>query len=291
MVITEPYFEDRDAVRETLATLHDAPSFMPASVIYNTFHQIITTSIIISTIYLIVTLLLRPHRKNEKDGEYYHLSFLATNFMVNSCLAVLGIYHMIYTLPDFSSVDETQRIIGYDHYLFFGIIQIGFNIWGLLVGYFIVNERPSMLAHHVAAMFVASTSVFFTNGFRYYAPFFLGAIEMSSVPLALINLFKRNKEWTKRHCQTFSTIVKLVFAASFLILRVYLWNPRMYDVLQISSLLVSTCDSYLCCFVVGGFAMCGVFLSIMQYYWSFLIVKGLIAIVTGGTSQKKKKTN
>lgn len=280
MIFLGPHFEDREAVREELASLHDEPSFMSPDVVHDTFLLIIDTVVIISSIHYILTTLLRPYSTKEKDDEHHHLAYLTTNFLVNLVLGVFGLYHMIFTVPDISSLTEVERVAGFDQYLFFGIIQIGFNLWGLVIGIFVVHERPSMVAHHVAAMSVASMSVFFNAGFRYFTPFFFGAIEISSVPLALINFFKRNKEWTKQNYPTVSTVVKLVFAVSFIILRVYLWTPLMYDVLQLASLLVSTCDSISCQFVVGGFWTCGVFLTILQYFWSFLIVKGLISFAT-----------
>lgn len=263
---------------------------MPSTKLNESYYMILQASIVIASIHLILLSLLKQYQQNGKDRqESYQLSYLATNFTINLCLGVMGIYHMTYTLPNTSSVDETQRITGFDHYMTFGVIQIGYNLWALPVGYFLVSEGKAMLTHHIAAIFVASMSVFFTNGFRYYAPFFLGAIEISSVPLAVINYLKRNKEWTQKHCPLFFNVIKLVFAVLFISLRVFLWNPRMYDVLQLASVLFSTCDSSLCSVVVGGFWSCGVFLTILQCFWSFLIVKGVLSIFFGDKKPKKKE--
>jgi hypothetical protein len=46
-----------------------------------------------------------------------------------------------------------------------------------------------MLMHHVTVIVVASMTLLMTNGFRYWIPYFFGIMEISSIPLAIMNTF------------------------------------------------------------------------------------------------------
>jgi hypothetical protein len=56
-------------------------------------------------------------------------------------------------------------------------------------------RQPAMLLHHVLMFFTAAVALGFLSGGRpllaYYAPFFFGAVELSSLPVRLIDSANR----------------------------------------------------------------------------------------------------
>ena len=127
-------------------------------------------------------------------------TYQLTNFTVNLVLGVLGTYEYLFTLPSKPILDD--YIVGSFHMYPLVALQIGFQLWALPVG-MLVRETPEMMAHHVSAILVSCMAGFLTFGFRFWAPFFFGMIELSSVPLAIMNTFKDNPEWMKKHPQLY----------------------------------------------------------------------------------------
>lgn len=224
------------------------------------------------------------HRK-----DFRKIAYQITNLTVNAFLGIYGLYHYAFSVPPINSVPITDRIAGFPEFSTFGALQVGYNVWALPIGFFFMNEAPAMMAHHCAVICVGSISCFCGNGFRYHAPFFFGAIEISSVPLAIMNFCKDNKALTDRHCPKVARVVKPVFAFIFLIVRVILWTPLIADVLRISGLLGMACDTVGCRVGIGSFWLSAFFLTLLQFYWAFAIVQAIIKIIKGDDGRDKKK--
>ena len=89
-----------------------------------------------------------------------------------------------------------------------------------------VNE-PSLrkaehLAHHICTLLTAG----FLGGasvggpyFNYYSPFFFGFVEISSVPLAFVDLFRQLPKLADRYAGL-NEVLRTTFAVTFLITRV-----------------------------------------------------------------------
>ena len=219
------------------------------------------------------------------------IAYQMTNLCVNLCLGLYGIYHYNATVPRMSSLPVTHRIVGFHQYNTFAWTQIGYNLWSLPVGYFLVGESKAMLGHHVATICVSLISALSTFGFRYYTPFFFGLIEISSVPLSIMNFCKKNKEWTKKHCPFLGEIIRPIFAIMFLTTRVFMWTPNIYDVLRSSFMLLLSSSSFLTKLVLGLFIVCVAFLTSLQYYWGWLITKGILKLLEGLKVKKVKEVN
>lgn len=209
------------------------------------------------------------------------VSYQFTNLCVNLCLGLYGIYHYNCTLPDMSELPITTRIIGFSDYNTFGLLQIAYNLWALPVGYFLVKESTAMLCHHIATMIVSSFSVMCTYGFRYHQVFFFGLIEISSVPLAIMNYCKNNNEWSKKHCPRLAELIRPIFAASFLTVRVFMWSPNMYDVLRSSLLVLWNTHTVSNQVNLIIFIFAALFLTLLQYYWGILVVKNIVKVLSG----------
>lgn len=228
-------------------------------------------------------------RKNQqlfKKGAYQF-----TNMSVNLFLGLYGIYHYYASVPQMHLVPITERIRGFPEFAIFGALQTGYNLWSLPIG-FVMKEPMAMVGHHIAVLCVGSLSCFSVHGFRYHAPFFFGVIEISSVPLSIMNFCKDNKDMKLKigknskgdfPLEKLGGIIRPIFAITFLLVRVILWSPQILDVLRISGLLGYTCPSgdYVCRTALGSFWLSALFLTLLQFFWGSLVVKGILNAVMG----------
>ena len=223
--------------------------------------------------------------KKDKEGASkaaWKASYQLTNLLVNLCLGTLGIYYEL----SGSRVDHSieNKIIGYSDIRYFAIIQIGYQLWALPIGILFVGETTSMIIHHVAVICVASTSTFLTCGFRYYIPFFYGVIEISSVPLSVMNAFKNNPDWIKKYPGIYGK-VRLLFGVTFLLVRVVLWTPFYWDFIVLAMMLLrSSVGSTK--IILALFNFSSIVLTMLQYFWA---TKILSAMMKGGPKKNGKK--
>jgi hypothetical protein len=223
----------------------------------------------------------------------HKLCYQITNLSVNAFLGILGLYYQLKHVPPYSSMKVSDTIVGHGHFAVFAAVQIGYQLWSLPVGIFHVNESPAMLLHHGAVIMVATMSALFTSGFRYWTPFFYGIIELSSVPLALMNMFKDRRDWIQRFPQWY-TAIRLVFCGTFLSVRVMWFVPRKMLYLRDHYLLWSFAfrdETRPTTYVVfmAGVWLSSVFLLGLQLHWGALIVRGLVKLVSPGNSSSSKK--
>lgn len=178
--------------------------------------------------------------------EVQKAAYQFTNMLVNMTLGISGLY-TLYTAPDTFALifpsnepDLLQRITGYGHLTHFFAYQLGYNLWALPVGVLIVDENPFMILHHISVLSSSILACYTNIGYAIYAAYIFGMAELSSVPLAVMNLLKDRREWTKKNFATGFAIVKVWFASSFLILRVGLPTPMIMDLLRSSFLVLAT---------------------------------------------------
>jgi hypothetical protein len=160
---------------------------------------------------------------------------------------------------------------------------------------------PFMLAHHVGMFFVAYTM---SGGFcrdgnmigYYYAPFYFGVIEFSSIPLTYVNVFHPKvvhyHEWsTREHSDgRMASLQRLVkktngmarvsFAASFLALR-GLYFPYVSFRFCLPDLIAAYKDPpdgvpmWTGYFLMSSIAL----FSCLQFYWGVLVAKQVVKTI------------
>ena len=143
-----------------------------------------------------------------------------------------------------------------------------------------------MLFHHVAVIFSSVLSGFFSLGFRYYIPFFLGIFELSSIPLAIVNLFKDNPSLAKAYPRI-NLICRLAFALSFLAIRWYMDLFRMPIYLRDNFIVFYTLEIGFTKFYLLFQFLAAAFLTFLQIYWGLLVSKGMYKFLKGGKKSKK----
>uniref|UniRef100_A0A7S2ICW7 TLC domain-containing protein n=1 Tax=Helicotheca tamesis TaxID=374047 RepID=A0A7S2ICW7_9STRA len=274
-------------------SLHENPTLLPEDHLQNSLYQILTTTAVITVVHLVLlaTFTVVAGKKEQtgkgKSGsvDFWKASYQATNLLINLGLGCFGIYIVFFNFP--SEVAISEKIEGNESWSIFADLQIGYQLWAIPIGIFFVNETTTMLCHHVSVIITASLAAFFMNGFRYYIPFFFGVIEISSVPLSIMNTFKNNKSWIDKYPGMYAT-VRVTFAVMFLITRVILWLPRIIDFLRICMVMIWTSESDTCRIVLGMTAAAASVLTSMQLLWARKIVEGLIKMSKKKPAAKKE---
>lgn len=265
---------ENHAVRIAALNGGDPPLFLPTDFIVEqvlpcTAYVVIALSIIYCTAYYFVVdrfLQLDDVPKKRK------VSYQLTNFVTNLCFGLAGLYYE-YTLPH-KDLQVEQTTTGFNHLVYFSAAQIGYQVWAIPLGVFFTGEQWPMIVHHFTVIVCASMSGFLASGFRYWTPFFYGLVELSSVPLAVMNCFKDNAVLAKRYPGLYRNI-RLIFAATFLYIRIVMFVPRQYMFLRDQFLLVSTRPIFAYQIFMGTVWLSAFFLLILQMYWASLILKGL----------------
>ena len=211
-------------------------------------------------------------------------AYQITNFVVNGTLGVLGLYYFNYVLQSNPTIET--RVLG-DRAVFpMPCIQFGYNLWALPVGLTLVGESTAMLLHHVAVLLASTMSALVTTGHSWYSPFMYGILELSSVPLAIMNAFKNNPHYIQKYPATYTSI-RYIFAFSFLYIRWYLYLPLKYDLLRTLCFTVMSHQSTPVIAFMGLTWCASFFLCLLQLMWGFLILKGIFKPFLG---RRKKGT-
>jgi len=211
-----------------------------------------------------------------------------TNLCFNLAIGCLGAYYhywVLPTLPAYNATSSIEQISNlFDEFYLMPAMQLGFQVWSIPIGIFYVNESKEMIIHHFGVVFAASCGSFSHFGFRYWLPFFFGVFELSSVPLAMMNLFRYHPDAAKKY-PLFNQASQASFVVSFLYIRVWKWLPVGPLYMRNNLFLFLTTDfGATKIFVLLQFLF-GVYLGYLQLYWALMVVKMSFKVVVG----KKKK--
>mmetsp|Transcript_37979 Transcript_37979/g.90909 ORF Transcript_37979/g.90909 Transcript_37979/m.90909 type:complete len:279 (-) Transcript_37979:98-934(-) len=268
---------------DVFGPIHSLPTFTSEAENENSIRFILRVIGIITVVNLALVLLMK-YLFNAPGKAAWKASYQVTNLLTNATLGLYGI-HVHLNLDSNESLEN--KIHGYPQMKSFALGQMGYQLWAIPVGILCVEETALMLVHHVAVICVASTSAFLTAGFRYYNPYFYGVIEISSVPLSVMNSFKNNKDWIIRYPQAYS-LVRFIFSASFLIFRVILWTPFYIDYLVTACMFAYSGGTIVMRSIMSVFIAASLLLTFLQYFWATKIVS---AVVKGRPSRPEKKGN
>lgn len=308
----DTFFKDlqADAVLIT-NTIHKQAFLRSSDETFKRTGTVFSMFVAVATIHAIFLKIVRGNKaklqlKNSK--EVHKAAYQFTNMLVNFYLGLHGfkmIYHsedpLALILPKYEP-DFLSRIVGYEHLIQFFSFQLGYNLWALPVGIFKVDENPFMILHHISVLTSTSMACYSNIGYAIYSAYIFGMAELSSVPLAIMNLFKDRKEYTKKNFAVTFAIVKVWFAVSFLVLRVIVPTPMILDLMRSSFLVFSTMTFWKQTEFIDGtesfgplkITYCGfdflmkLSLGFLQYYWATLVVSGLAKMIPTGGAKKQK---
>jgi len=199
------------------------------------------------------------------------VSIQLTNLIVNVFFSALGIYYYS-ILPPRSEV--TNVVFGWNDQAIFSSSMFGYQIWSFLMEIFIMRKINGMLLHHFFAGCTSLITIICSISFRYDGHFYFGMVELSSVPLAFVNIMKNNPSLMEKHTKLYFYL-RLSFAVSFLILRIFMFIPRMANFQRLAYFLSGQCPSFNCFFPLMVFRLCGIVLVFLQCVWGIKIVRGI----------------
>jgi len=270
------------SLAERLASLNEGDIFLDTDIIRaHVLPQIAASTLAVASIYIVAL------RVAGNDAKQRKICYQITNFCANLTLSMAGVYFECWRQTKDPTPEQATQ--GHEEFLFMSTFQIGYQLWAIPVGLFQVNESPAMLAHHVTVVAVGSMSAFFRNGFRYWTPFFYGIIEISSIPLSIMNFFKDNPKLIEKYPSVYSGL-RAVFSLSFLLVRLVMFVPRHVTYLTHHYLLQSTHPLVPYRIFMGVTWLSSLFLLLLQLYWSTLIVKGIVKQLSRKGSRKSKSS-
>lgn len=256
----------------------------------NVLPVIVKTMICVTLIYFSASPIAKriPQDNKNTDKEKRRLQYQITNLITNTFIGVIGLHAQYNLLPENASIQE--KFQGQENLFILPSVQIGFQIWSIIMALFFVEESVPMLVHHVCVIWASIKVAFTVNGFRYFAPIALGMTELSSVPLAIMNSFKNNKSWIDAYPQSYVRI-RLVFSFTFLIVRIGIFVPSHLEYLKLSfleSYLAENYPSWLRSYMYINW-IGAVFLLSLQLYWGYLIVVGMLRLAFDNQVKVKTK--
>ena len=166
-----------------------------------------------------------------------------------------------------------------------------------------LREVP-MILHHIGMFMTAAISMgILSNGvpiFAYYAPFYFGIVEISSIPLIIVDIFHpKHKAWNMylNSNERSGWIMKLndtarpLFALLFILVRMVAFPyisimGVLRDALHVTSLPleqrndVPNLPLYIIAFLNVAF-------SCLQFYWGTLLIRQIIKLLKGPTTKTK----
>eukprot|EP00548_Thalassiothrix_antarctica_P005740 CAMPEP_0194142644 /NCGR_PEP_ID=MMETSP0152-20130528/11872_1 /TAXON_ID=1049557 /ORGANISM="Thalassiothrix antarctica, Strain L6-D1" /LENGTH=187 /DNA_ID=CAMNT_0038841679 /DNA_START=363 /DNA_END=926 /DNA_ORIENTATION=- len=164
-----------------------------------------------------------------------------------------------------------------------------------------MGNNTIMHLHHIGFFCVAAISIGLFSpdgmplGAASYAPFFFGCIELSSIPLQIVDLFhpKRSPDWyeyskNSKFLCSLNDVCRTLFALSFLVVRGMMWpyvigTGAIPDYWETS---VKYPQYVIPCRIMVTMAFS---FTILQSYWAILVLKQIIKIVMGKNNDEKKK--
>lgn len=247
-------------------------------------------STLIPSLHVITLLLFRffnlysqPTRRGSRSSDIIATEITSTICVVwFSAVGVIGYFHLFgYTDGHDLSLSP---FYGYSTLVHHHLItpMLVYQIWNL-IACLLHNEYRDLpsLAHHFVTAWLAYCG--FHPFAHYYALFYFGIAELTTIPLNIVNSFK-NVPNLQQSYPLFYSNIRTLFAGSFLIIRTIWWPVVSYGLFMGCVDLLSSQKAH-STFVVCYFLFSNLFLTSLQFYWGYLI---LINVMKGSKESKKK---
>ncbi|KAG8467428.1 hypothetical protein KFE25_000744 [Diacronema lutheri] len=149
--------------------------------------------------------------------------------------------------------------------------------------------KPDAIAHHTVALLLAYwlTSTRFLD---YWKPFYFGILEISSVPLCFVDLFRAFPKLAKR-VDAVNEAVRIAFAATFLPVRCLIMPYVSYfwwkDFLALYAAADPKLMAHFGLFI--SFGAMNVFLCVLQQYWGYKIINAAMKMAKGDKVGREKE--
>jgi hypothetical protein len=181
-----------------------------------------------------------------------------------------------------ASFQSSKMYGGYQPVQVLSITYFAHQIWDLVACLVTEDLRKlPMLAHHGLSAWLAclgltcgKSDTAYGGFVFYYAPFFLGVSEVSSIPLLAMDILKKNKDLGKQYKHVFQGCQK-AFAALFIIIRLAYWPYVSYDFW----IDMSQCDAVV--WLKAVWYAANIALTMLQFAWGYRVVQAIVQHVAG----------
>ena len=160
--------------------------------------------------------------------------------------------------------------------------MFSYQVWNLVCCLILADFRtPDAIGHHIVTGCLGYFGI--APFAQYYALFYFGVAEVSSIPLTLLDIFKFLPDVARKY-PALQNSVKATFAVTFFIVRIFVWPFVSYELFFgcVDLFQKGTAHSN---FVVGFFLFANMFLTFLQFYWGVLISRKALG---GGKSKSKR---
>jgi len=213
---------------------------------------------------------------------------VAKHVVAGMCCVVLTVHggYLWFNPPPGMQDNYQSRLYMYSSDFTQGMIwfMMGYQIWDLLVCLAVpALQNPISYTHHSITAFLAWLCTY--PYVHYYSLFFIGFGEISTIPLACMDIFKALPQLQKSF-PTANLAVSVAFALSFLSVRTFYWPTVCWSFWKDNLELLATGEQHstIACLV---FFVANIILTLMQFYWGYLVAKRLVKVVTGKDSKPK----
>lgn len=240
--------------------------------------------VILTVVFRICNVCPDLSKKGSRGSDILAFAIMAS--LCVSYFAVVGFigYFELSPLMDNRAGIERDRFYATSSYVIEFIVfpMLCYQIWNFVVCICIKDFRtPDALGHHVVTGLLA---YFGHDPFaQYYALFYFGIAEVSSIPLALLDGFKFVPALARDY-PAMNSACKGAFVVSFFIVRVFIWPFVSYGLFNNCLDILSSGKAH-STFVVCFFLFANLFLTGLQFYWGYL----LFLKVLGLFKHEKKK--
>jgi hypothetical protein len=160
--------------------------------------------------------------------------------------------------------------------------MMAFQTYEVLLALYVPKLRgPSgdMLVHHLATLSLATLGAGY-GYLHFYAPFFFGLTELSSVPLAFMDLFKFYPA-IRDAMPVANENVRVAFVAVFIPMRLMYWPYVCSEFWKDSLNELNAEQARQPAGVILIFLVANILLTGLQFFWGSLIVKGIVKKIKG----------
>lgn len=236
------------------------------------------------TLHLVCYIAVKAFSSNELARQPHVAAHFPVSLVAFAVLAMLGTHTWLYD-DQLATLDRlhgtSAKAITISRFM------VAFQYYELFA---IVCDRSlagpgGIMALHHAVVIVLGSLVVTQQYMHYYAIFFFGVPELSSLPLTLVDLFKSFKHLRDAN-DMLNGVVRNLFALIFIPVRVF-WFPLVSLEFWKDSLTeAQDPNSRHNPVMVLGVCGANIFMTALQLYWGSLIVRAIVKILTGDATHK-----
>jgi hypothetical protein len=203
--------------------------------------------------------------------------------------AYYGVRGWLYEVDDFTT--EEQRLYGVSPAAV-KVLQtnLAFQTWDLAISCLHKElNAPEMLAHHSLAALLCYWGLTMPY-MHYYAIYFMGVAEVSSVPLVLVDICKYYPAFAKRF-PLVDLLSKFAFAFLFILVRDVFWVYTAVTVWKdgIGILKKGNFPEKYPGYITASVLVANLFFTALQIVWTGKLLEGAMELLGGEKKEEKKK--